>query len=166
MPQEFIEIIIILSLLILGYFFGRRAEKNHFESIIKRERWYRSILTFSERLPPIQPEGTDSKLVTGNVVISVDYFKSFVANLKTLVGGRLTTYESLLERGRREAILRMKEEAKRLGATSIFNVKVETASISKGSNQGVGSIEVFAYGTALFPATDLKQKPGISNLRT
>lgn len=158
MLQEFIEIIIIVSLLILGYFFGRRAEKKHFESIIKRERWYRNILTFSERLPPIQPAGVESRLVSGNVVISVDYFKSFVANLKTLIGGRLTTYESLLERGRREAVLRMKEDAKRLGASSIFNVKIETASISKGSNQGIGSIEVFAYGTALFEPNKNQQQ--------
>lgn len=153
MPNQFIDIAILLSLLVLGYFFGRRAEKKHFDSILEREHLYQNILTFSERLPPPQLPAPNTQLVSGNVVVSVDYFKAFVANLKTLVGGRLTTYESLLERGRREAILRMKEEAKALGATSIFNVKIETASISQGANQSIGSIEVFAYGTALYPAT-------------
>lgn len=148
------DLIILLSLLIIGYVFGQAAEKRHFKSIKKRERWLKSILIFNERFPPPQKYPVDTRLVAGNVVISVDYFKAFVAGLKTLVGGRLTSFESLLERGRREAILRMKEDAKRLGATEIFNIKVDTASISQNAGQGIGSIEVYAYGTAIIP-----QKP-------
>ena len=64
----------------------------------------------------------------------------------------MNSYESLLERGRREALLRMKEEARRLNATEIFNVKMETASISKGAGNSIGSVEVYAYGTALIPS--------------
>jgi uncharacterized protein YbjQ (UPF0145 family) len=47
--------------------------------------------------------------VSGSVVVSVDYFKRFLAGLRTLVGGRVTSYETLLDRARREAILRCKE---------------------------------------------------------
>jgi uncharacterized protein YbjQ (UPF0145 family) len=90
-------------------------------------------------------------LVTGSVVISVDYFKRFLASLRTLIGGRVTSYESLLDRARREAILRMKEEASKLGADKVFNIKLETSSISKSAKGKVGSIEVLAYGTALIP---------------
>ncbi len=43
----------------------------------------------------------------------------------------------------------MKEEAEALGSHIIFNVKVETSSISKGRKNTVGSVEVLAYGTAL-----------------
>ena len=92
-----------------------------------------------------------TRLVAGNVVISVDYFKRFVAGLRSLVGGRVIVYETLLDRARREAILRMKEEAKRHGARLVFNVKLETASISKGRKNTIGSVEVLAYGTALIP---------------
>lgn len=145
------DLIIVLSLLAVGYIFGQAAEKRHFKSIQKRERWLKSILIFNERFPPPQKHPVETHLVAGNVVISVDYFKSFVAGLKTLIGGRLTSYESLLERGRREAILRMKEDAKRRGAKEIFNIKVETASISQNAGQGIGSIEVYAYGTAIIP---------------
>ena len=35
----------------------------------------------------------------GNVVVSVDYFKRFVAHLRMIFGGRVHTYESLLDRG-------------------------------------------------------------------
>ena len=80
--------------------------------------------------------------------MSVDYFKRFIAGLRNLIGGRVTSYESLLDRARREAILRMKQEAKDLGANLIFNVKFETASISKGRNNQIGAVEVYAYGTA------------------
>ncbi len=145
------DLLILVGLLVIGYVFGQAAERKHFKSIQKRERLLRHILTFSERFPPVQNPPPETCLVAGNVVISVDYFKSFVAGLRLLVGGRLTSYESLLERGRREAILRMKEQARSMGGTQIFNVKIETASISANANQGIGSVEVYAYGTALIP---------------
>ena len=101
-------------------------------------------------MPP-QITRCHTQLVSGNVVISIDFFKKFVAGLRSLFGGRLQSYESLLDRARREAILRMKESALEIGAKVIINVRIETASISKSSsrNNGIGSVEVVAYGTAL-----------------
>ena len=145
------DLIVIGSLLILGYVFGRIAESNHFKSIILREKKLQPLLTITERFPPATINPVETVLVGGNVVISVDYFKRVVARLRGIVGGRITTYESLLERARREAILRMKEDAQRRGASMIVNVKLETASISKGRKQQIGSVEVYAYGTALIP---------------
>lgn len=146
-----IDLIIFLSLLTLGYIFGRIAESRHFKSILQREENYRNILTFSERLPPPGLGPIKSELVDGSVVISIDYFKRVAAGLRSLIGGRVNAYETLLERARREAILRMKEKAKRKGAQQIINVKLETASITKGRKQQVGCVEVYAYGTALIP---------------
>ena len=144
-----IEFIVVLSLLVLGYVFGRLAETRHFRSIREREKKYAGLLCFSERLPPVQVPPPDVALVVGSVVISIDYFKRFTARLRMLFGGRISAYETLLERARREAILRMKEEARDKGAKSIFNVKLETASITKGRGQQVGAVEVYAYGTAV-----------------
>ena len=45
----------------------------------------------------------------------------------------------------------MKQQASSLGAVMVFNVKYETASISKGAGKTIGSVEVLAYGTALIP---------------
>jgi uncharacterized protein YbjQ (UPF0145 family) len=87
--------------------------------------------------------------VIGSTVVSVDYFKRFLAALRNLFGGRVISYESLLDRARRESLLRMKEQAEELGASMVFNIKYETASISKGRGNTIGSIEVLAYGTAL-----------------
>ncbi|TNF34252.1 MAG: YbjQ family protein [Gammaproteobacteria bacterium] len=145
-----LDLIVFLVLLVLGYVFGQIAEKRHFKSIIEREKALRDVLCFNERhIPDLGP--ADTTLVAGSVVVSIDYFKRFVAGLRNLVGGRMNAYESLLERARREATLRMKEEARARGATSVWNVRLETASIYKGARQDVGSVEVVAYGTARIP---------------
>lgn len=144
-----IDMIVVLSLIFLGFVFGRWAECRHFKSIQRREKKYRDLLCFSERFPPVDQNVRTVDLVAGNVVISIDYFKRVTAGLRMLFGGRVRAYESLLERARREAILRMKEDAINKGAKSVFNVKLETASISKGGDQQIGSVEVIAYGTAL-----------------
>ena len=144
------DLIIFFTLLALGYGFGQHAERKHFRSILEREKELKKLLCFSERRIPEQEGLVQAQLVSGSVVVSIDYFKQFVAGLRNLFGGRVTAYESLLERARREAILRMKEQARDLGADSIWNVRLETAAISQGAQtQQVGSMEVMAYGTAL-----------------
>ena len=141
-------IIVILILLLVGYGFGRAAELRHFKSIRQREKLLQSIPVIATKIPDPSLRPRQTQLVAGNVVVSVDYFKRFIAGLRNLIGGRVTSYETLLDRARREAILRMKEEAKALGANLIFNVKFETASISKGRQNQIGAVEVYAYGTA------------------
>jgi uncharacterized protein YbjQ (UPF0145 family) len=144
-----IDLIILLTLLALGYAFGSYTESKHYKSIIDRENRLRPIPAVTSRFPPITKSSTNATLVSGSVVVSVDYFKRFIASLRNLVGGRVTSYESLVDRARREAILRMKDEAEQLNADIIFNVKLETASIYKGRGNNIGSVEVLAYGTAL-----------------
>ena len=142
------QIIITLVLLSLGYMFGRRAEKKHYKSIIDREASMNSLPAIASRIPP--DDGYyQQTLVSGNVVIANDYFKAFAAGLRNLFGGKMSSYESLLDRARREALLRMKEQAQDLQADYVFNIKYETASISKGASNKMPMIEVLAYGTAL-----------------
>ena len=143
------ELIITAVLLTLGYFVGSHREKSHYQSIYQREKKLNNILLFSTKMPPQDMNPVGGNLVQGHVVVSVDYFKRFVAGLRKLVGGKLTSYESLLDRGRREAILRMKEQAREQNANMIFNLKVETCSISKGQGGSMGSVEVIAYGSAV-----------------
>ena len=150
-----INLAIFFSLLVLGYGFGRYAEKRHYKSIITREIELNRIPAIALRIPPPSVIPQDTMLVTGNVVVSVDYFKRVLAGLRGLVGGRVHSYESLLDRARREAVLRMKEQADSVGANMVFNIKIETASISKGRSNTIGSVEVLAYGTAIIPVVEL-----------
>jgi len=144
------DILIFLTLLALGYGFGQYAEKKHYRSLIEREQILNGLPAIASRIPPADVF-YDQQLVIGNVVISVDYFKRFLAALRNLFGGRVTSYETLLDRARREALLRMKEQAQSMGAKLVFNVKYETSSISKGRKNAIGSVEILAYGTALIP---------------
>ncbi len=146
-----IDLIVFLVLLGLGYGFGRMAEQRHYKSIIKREIELNRIPAIALRLPPPSLVPQRTQLVTGSVVISIDYFKRIAAGLRSLVGGRVRSYETLLDRARREAVLRMKEQADGLGARMVFNIKLETASIYKGRKNKIGSVEVLAYGTAIIP---------------
>ncbi len=144
-----IEIAIILGLLFIGYIVGTHLEKSHYLSIMQRESELNRIPAIASKILPDEFESCETKLVAGNVVISVDYFKKFVAGLRVIIGGRVTTFESLIDRARREAVLRMKEEAAQVGASHVFNIKMETSSISKGQKDSIGSVEVLAYGTAI-----------------
>jgi len=150
------QIVVFLVLLVLGYVFGRIAEKRHFKSIIERERAYLHLKTFSTKRIPVFKQPVEGVLVGGNVVVSIDYFKRVAAGLRAIFGGRVSAYESLLDRARREAVLRMKEDAIAKGAKAVFNLKLETSSISKGQKNQVGSVEVYAYGTGLIPSGALE----------
>jgi len=147
---DLINLAVFFGLLLLGYGFGRYNERRHYQSIIQRERELQDIPVIASReLPPLS--GARNKLVCGSVVISVDYFKRMLAALRNIFGGRVTSYETLLDRARREARLRMVEQARNMGAKMIFNIKLETSSLYKGRRKSIGSVEVLAYGTALIP---------------
>ena len=148
---DFADLIIFFGLVALGYFAGSRAERRHYRSIREREEKFLTLPAVTFGKFQGQEEVSEARLVAGSAVISVDYFKRLLAGLRGLVGGRIKSYESLLDRARREAILRMKEQAP--GADAIVNLRLETTSISKGSrsrNQSVSTVEALAYGTALY----------------
>ena len=150
--EYLLQLLVFALLLLAGLLFGRAAERRHYRDIVAREQALADILVFSERRVPEFAAPPRTALVVGSVVIAEDYFKRVAARLKSLVGGRLTAYESLLDRGRREAVLRMKEEARRLGADMVFNVRFETSSLAEGAGgQAAFSGEFIAYGTALIP---------------
>jgi uncharacterized protein YbjQ (UPF0145 family) len=143
-----IDLAIVVVLLAVGYFVGQGIERRHYASIRLRERRYRDVLAFPMRFAPDPLTPQRVFLVHGAVVVSADYFKTFVAGFRNLVGGRFRSYETLMERARREALLRMKADARSRGARLIVCVRIETTSIASG---WAPSIEVLAYGTALVP---------------
>ena len=164
--EAYLDIIIFFVLLALGYVFGQSIEKRHYLSIIKRESQLRSIPVIASKILPDEFTPCQTQLVSGNVVISVDFFKKFVAGLRSIIGGRMASYESLIDRARREAILRMKQEAKSLNADYVFNIKMETSSISKGAENSIGSVEVLAYGTAVTIEKNAEKQTNTATERT
>lgn len=143
------EVLIFLALLALGYGVGTHREQSHFRQLQRREYQLRNLSVVSFGAKEALPDDRETTLLVGSVVISSDYFKTFVASLINLVGGRIGVYENLLERGRREAVLRMKEQAVAWGATQVLNVRMETSNINSETRRGLVSIEIIAYGTGI-----------------
>ena len=143
------DLIVFLLLLGLGYSAGTWAEKRHYKSIKEREKALIRIPAVTMKTVDIPEERIRSAhLVYGSAVISVDYFKRILAGLRNIFGGTVTSYESLIDRARREAMLRMKEMAG--DADIIVNVRIETAAIGKQSQRkNIACLEAIAYGTAL-----------------
>ncbi|HEU4853070.1 MAG TPA: heavy metal-binding domain-containing protein [Telluria sp.] len=146
---EFLPLAIWPALILLGYIFGRAAEARHYRSIASREQAWLALPATSGKnlLDPSRPVER-SELVTGSCVVSIDYFKRAVASLRSLVGGAVKSHETLIDRARREAVLRLKESCP--GAQEIVNLRIETSSISGSRPGSVGSVEVLAYGTAVY----------------
>lgn len=143
------QLIIVAVLISLGYLFGKSAEKKHYKSILEREKiWLHQPTTCNKRVLGEKAVVEKSRLVTGSVVISIDYFKRILAGLRKIFGGNVQSYETLVDRARREAVLRMKESCP--DADQVINLRLETSSISKGAKKQVGSVEVLAYGTAVY----------------
>jgi uncharacterized protein YbjQ (UPF0145 family) len=146
-----IQIVFFLVLLAIGVFAGRANERRHYRELEQAEEDLRDVAVSAGRAPDDSGTFISGKLVVGSVVIAEDFFKRVAAGLKSLVGGNIRSYATLLERGRREAIVRMKQEARRVGATHVVNVRLETASLSEdwSGRQPMFSAEFIAYGTAL-----------------
>ena len=147
----FVNFGIPILVLVTAYFIGTRIEKKHFKSIRDREAKAHGFPVVSFDTMPDDWKVSTSDMVSGSIVVSLDYFKRVIAGLKGLVGGRIKTYEPLLERARREAILRMIEEAQQQGFDAIFNVRLETSRLANASRDGKGiaGVEMLAFGTAV-----------------
>ncbi len=139
----------------MGFFVGGYIEKRHYKDIHRRERELLHLPAVSMSWKALHQENAyqvpvvEARMVYGSVVLSEDYFKAFLLALRTFFGGRIVAYETLIDRARREAILRMKAQA--VGADIIVNTRLDTSTIGGGDVKAktTKSIEVLAFGTAL-----------------
>jgi len=139
-----------LLLLVATYFTGSAVERRHYRSIRARESESRQLPVITFQTLPDRWEVADSGLVFGSVVVSVDYFKRFLAGLRQFIGGRVKSYETILDRARREAVLRLKADAAAAGYGAVINVRLETARMANGrGGSGIAGLEVLAYGTGI-----------------
>lgn len=124
-----------IVLLGIGWLVGHLSEKRHLRSLAAREQELGDVEITDMRNPPgfTAAEG-ECVLVSGEAVVASDVFKSWLFNLKNVVGGESKTFTRLYDRARREALLRMKERARELGRNAVCNVRFDSADI--GGNTG------------------------------
>ncbi len=82
-------------------------------------------------------------VVSGSTVRAKNIGRDILASFKNIVGGELKAYTELLQEARSEALGRMLEQARSVGADAVVNVRFSTSSVAQGA------AEIFAYGTAV-----------------
>ena len=151
-----IEFSIPVILLLLGLIVGRSRERNHLRDLADRERQFSDMMVTSLRdFPGGTVADSPSRLVLGEAVIATDYLKTFLANLKNLLGGEVRSYQVLLFRARKEALLRMLQDARDIGCNAVCNIRYEASDIGANSKsaQGVVMACSLVSGTAYVSAT-------------
>lgn len=82
-------------------------------------------------------------IARGSTVRARNVGRDIFASLKNLVGGEISEYTKLMADSRELALERMTEDAQKMGADAIINVRFTTAAIMQGMS------EILAYGTAV-----------------
>lgn len=82
-------------------------------------------------------------MVKGSTIQSKNVGKDITQSFKTLVGGELTAYTEMMNEARALATKRMVDEAEKLDADAVVNIRYASAAVMQGA------AEVMAYGTAV-----------------
>lgn len=146
MIELYLTIGIPLVLLVGGYLVGRSRERAHFRELDARERALSHLIVHDLDDLEGRSDVRAAVIVFGEAVIASDYYKSFASSLRGIVGGEVRSLGTMLARARRQALVRMLEDAAARGAHSVINVRLETSDIGGGR---APVSEVVAYGTAL-----------------
>ncbi len=148
---EIIMSLLPFVLIGLGYTVGRWRERSHLKSLAVREEALGHIMVTDLKTLADPQTAVSGCLVMGETVIATDYFKSIATQLRNLIGGDMKSMQSLVDRARREAMVRMLEKADRAGATEVCNVRLETSNIRSATSKKKAaiSVEMLAFGTAI-----------------
>lgn len=125
----------------VGYFVGSQREAEHFKDLHRREKKFTSIQIRSCK--KITGKVSDAQMVMASVVVANDYFKMAMTSLISIFGGQIRSQETLLDRARREATLRLLAKAQTWGAHEVAGFRMDTSMIDSSG------VEVFVYGTAI-----------------
>ncbi len=150
--EALFQLVIFGGFILLGLFAGRHAERKHLRSLEARETALAGMLvTDMKSFPGGAAASPTPELLVGEVSIASDYLKSFLAGLRNLIGGEVRSFETLQLRARREATLRVMEQAAAKGFNSIGNLRLETAdiggNITTNRKQKMVVVSVIASGT-------------------
>ena len=83
------------------------------------------------------------EIVKGSTIRAKNVGRDILSGFKNLVGGELTAYTDMINESRAIATKRMVEEAEKLGADGVINIRYATSSVTQGA------AEVMVYGTAV-----------------
>ncbi len=134
---------------------GRLTELRHLRSLGERERDCRDVVVRSLREPPGAPPGGPlPRLIVAEVVLATDALTAAWAALRRRLGGRLEPHRRLLERARREAVLRVLEEARQGGFGAVTCLRVTAVELGGRSDRPASRVAVLAAATGCAAIAD------------
>lgn len=138
-----------LLILAVAFFAGNVSASRHEKSLLERQETVAHIHTtdlnrFSQPDPTIQ-----ANLFTAEVTLGIDHFRGFLGRLKNIFGGQIRSYQKTLDRARREALMRVIEQAHFAGYNAVANLRLEFVDISGKANRvkRASMVTIIAYGT-------------------
>ena len=141
-----------------GLVIGRTVEKRHFASIQEREAATKGqmLITQLKSFPNFASGSKVPTVVMTEVVIGSDYLKTWLSQWRNLFGGEMRSFRSLQERAKREALLRLAEQAQAKGYNALCNVRFNGADVG-GNTSGRKNKIHFAAIIATATAYDASQ---------
>lgn len=125
----FIYVLFPALCLFVLWLIGHHMEQRHLASIAQRRATYADMIVSTCKMPiGIDPSLTP-QLVTGEMVVASDRYKTWLSGFRHLFGGEMKSLVSLYTRARDEATLRMMEAAHAQGFDSICGVRYDASDI-------------------------------------
>lgn len=129
---------------VVGWTIATLLERRHVNHMNKREKLLADIKVSTNKVAGNNAE--NGIMIYGSVVVAHDFFRTLVIQFRKLIGGNIKAYERLVARGRREAFIRMREDARLRGFDSVINVRFAGAHVS---GRFLSAVEMVAYGTGI-----------------
>lgn len=153
---ELFGILSVSALALVAFVWGPQRTRAHAASLARREQALAGIfITNSRRFDGavVHPDAAP-RLLNVELVWGVDRFQALVASILNLFGGELDNVSQVMLRVRREAILRLKEQAQKNGYNALTNVRIAPADIGTDPQKQNLTVAMVASATAYHRAKD------------
>ena len=156
MLEMILYLVFFLLPLAAGWLIGSAVERRHFAELDDRENELRTsmVITQTKRLLFPHHGKQPARIVTAEVVIATDYLKTYLASWRAVFGGEVRSYQSLMERARREAVLRIVEAAALQGFNAVGNIRLDPCEIGGKAAMAV----IVATGTAYHSTIEVARR--------
>lgn len=128
----------------LGWALASYLEYRHNQQMTEREKALADISISTAKHADKNAES--GILIYGSVVVAHDLFRTLFIQIRKIIGGNIKAYERLVVRGRREAFIRLQEDARQRGFDKVINVRFAGSHVA---GRFVSAVEMVAYGTGV-----------------
>ena len=140
----------------LSWAIGNWYQNRLMSALLENEKRGGKMLQSDKHLSTSSPmtsmSADSSTLLHVSICVGPSWGQIFFMWFKSLFGGRLHSYDVVLDYGRREVLLRLNQQAKALGCSSMVNIRIETSTVSFARNNNsskTSSVEFLAFATGL-----------------